>query len=289
MRPAFRNFVIVISFLSLISFSCKKEQKEQLEFDTQSSQDNALAEGVFSDVNNIANQAIQNGALGLTTYRAKITDNSSLMSGCATVTLTPDTSGGGTVTVDFGPSNCLCLDGHYRRGIITFTFTGAYRDSGTVISTVFDNYYVGKNPTLMFKVTGTKTVTNLGHNSSGNLHFSINVTGHLIDADGRTMDWTSVRDREWIAGESTGGISQWGDDEYLITGSAQGINFEGNSFTVNITHALDIDFGCRWIKEGTFELTPSGKPMRTFDYGTGTCDSLATITVNGQSFPVVLR
>ena len=70
MRPEFRNFVIMISFLSILSFSCKKESEQQaLEFDTQTAQDNALAEGVYSDVNNIANQAIKNGSSGLTTYR----------------------------------------------------------------------------------------------------------------------------------------------------------------------------------------------------------------------------
>ena len=277
----------MISFLSLISFSCKKEkEQEALEFDTQTAQDNALAEGVFTDVNNIANQAIKNGTGGLTTYRFQDAE-SSYLSVCATVTITPDSTGtGGLANVDFGSINCMCLDGHYRRGKINFTYTGPYSVSGTVITTSFDNYFVGKDSTRMFKVTGSKTVTNLGHNSNGHTNFSINVVGHLLDAQGRTMDWTSTRGREWISGEST--IS-WQDDEYLISGNANGTNFEGNSFTVNITHALDIDFSCYWIKEGTFDLTPSGKATRTFDYGSGICDNQASVSVNGQTFPVTLR
>lgn len=287
MRPEFRNFVLVISFLSIISFSCKKETEQQaLEFDTQTSQDNALAEGIYTDVNNIANQAIKNGSAGLTTYRFQET-SSSYLSTCATVTITPDSTGtGGVASVDFGSSNCLCLDNHYRRGVIDFTYTGAYSDSGTVITTSFDNYYVGKDTSLMFKVTGSKVVTNNGQNASGHTHFTINVNGHLTDAAGRNMDWTSVRDREWISGEST---LNWQDDEYLITGNAQGTNFEGNSYTMNITQALDIDFSCNWIKEGVFDLTPTGKPTRTFNYGNGTCDNQASITVNGTTFPVTLR
>jgi len=287
MRPGFRNFVLVISFLSLISFSCKKEKEQEvLEFDTQSAQDNALAEGVFNDVNNIANQAIKNGSGGLTTYR--FTDQSAtFLSTCATVTITPDsTVTGGLANVDFGSTNCLCLDGHYRRGVINFTYTGQYGDSGTVITTTFDNYFVGKDTTLMFEVTGSKTVTNFGTNNAGHIYFGIDVDGHIIDSQGRTMDWTSSRFREWIAGEST---LTWLDDEYLITGSANGTNFEGNSYTMNITHALDIDFSCYWIKEGTFDLTPSGKATRTFDYGSGVCDNQASVAVNGQTFPVTLR
>ncbi len=277
----------MISFLSILSFSCKKENEQQaLEFDTQTAQDNALAEGVYSDVNNIANQAIKNGASGLTTYRFRETE-SSLLSVCATVTITPDSTGtGGIASVDFGSIDCLCLDGHYRRGIINFTYTGQYSDSGTVITTSFDNYYVGKDTTRMFNVTGSKTVTNLGQNTSGNIQFSIAVNGHLTDSDGRIMDWTSTRNREWISGSST---LAWQDDEYLITGSGQGTNFEGNSYTMNITHALDIDFSCAWIKEGVFDLTPTGKATRTFDYGDGTCNNQASITVNGTTFPVTLR
>ena len=53
MRPQIRNFVLIICLLSAISFSCKKEQKETLEYDTQTSQDNALAEGTYNDVHNI--------------------------------------------------------------------------------------------------------------------------------------------------------------------------------------------------------------------------------------------
>ncbi len=287
MRPEIRNFILVISFLSVISFSCKKDKETTvLEYDTQTAQDNALAEATFNDVNNIANQAIKNGSAGLTTYRFQETA-SAYMSSCATVTIAPDSSGmGGVATVDFSSTNCLCLDGHYRRGIINFTFTGPYNDSGTVITTSFDNYYVGKDTSYMYKVTGSKTVTNLGLNSSGHMHFNIAVVGHLTDATNRVMDWTSSRGREWIRGEST---LSWVDDEYLITGTDQGTNFEGNSYTVNITHALDIDFSCYWIKEGTFDLTPTGQSTRTLDYGDGTCDNQATITVNGHSFLVILR
>lgn len=287
MRPEFRNFVIVISFLSIISFSCQKDKDQQaLEFDTQTAQDNALAEGAFSDVNNIANQAIKNGASGLTTYRVQ-DGTSTYLSGCATVTITPDSSGtGGVASVDFGSTYCECLDGHYRSGIINFTYTGPYSDSGTVITTSFDNYYVGKDTAHMFKVTGTKTVTNNGQNASRHTHFTIDVNGHLTDATGRNMDWTSTCDREWVAGEST---LTWQDDEYYITGNAQGTNFEGNSYTMSISQALDVDFSCHWIKSGTFNLTPTGKATRTFDYGDGTCDNKASVTVNGTTFPVVLR
>ncbi len=274
--------------LLLALMACKKEKNTELEFDTQTSQDNSLAENTFNDVNNIANQAVENGGSGLTTY--PFADDNSLLSVCATVTITPDSAGsGGSINVDFGSANCLCRDFRYRRGVIHIEYSGAYRDSGTVITTTFNNYYVGRDSSNMFKVTGHKTVTNQGHNANNHLWYTIQVNGQLENRNGQILTWNSVREREWIAGESTTGMNGWLDDQYYIRGSADGTNFEGTAFTVNITKRLWVALDCSYIKEGTFELIPTGKPTRVFDYGDGTCDDDATLTVNNTTFPIKLR
>ena len=103
------------------------------------------------------------------------------------------------------------------------------------------------------------------------------------------MSWTSSRIRTWVSGYTTLGMGGWNDDQYTITGTASGTNFEGNSFTVNITSPIHIDYSCRWIAQGIMELTPTGKATRTLDFGNGTCDNLATVTVNGQTFTITLR
>ncbi len=275
--------VLILNGIILIN-ACKKEKNtEEPEYDTQTAEDNSLAESTFSDINNIANEALENDSLS--SYRLSDPQNT-ILSSCATVTNTPNGSGGGTIIVNFGTTNCLCRDARYRRGTININYSGAYRDSGTIITISFDNYFVGKDSTKMFQVTGTKTVTNNGENADHNLNFSINVNGHLINSNGATMDWSSVRNREWIHGAGT--PLYFLDDEYVITGTASGTNFDGNSFTVTITNGLHIKF-CPYITEGTFELTPTGKPTRTFDYGNGDCDAFATLTVNGRTFNIVMR
>ncbi len=288
-----RNIIVLVVLLIngiFVFFACKKEKQVEVEYDTTTSSDNALAESVFNDANNISSQAVESGSLS--TYKTGNPQNS-FLSSCAQVTVTPDSSGtGGVITVDFGPVNCrcsgvTCSDNRYRRGIINITYTGPYRNPGTVITTTFDNYYVGYDTTNMFQVTGTKTVTNLGMNAANHLNYSISVNGQLRNTAGATMSWTSNRNREWTAGEST--TIDWRDDEYVITGNANGTNFSGNSFTANITSGLHIALNCPYIKQGIFELTPSGKSTRIFDYGNGTCDANATVTVNGSSFPIVLR
>jgi hypothetical protein len=284
-----KMIILIVLFVNgiIVFYACKKEKEpEPVEYDHQSSQDNALAEAIFSDVNNIANQAVEEGTL--TTYKLGEQQNT-ILSTCATVNINPDSTGGGTVTVDFGDYYCKCVDQRYRKGKINITYTGPYATPGSIITTTFDNYYVGLDSNLYkFKVEGTKTVTNNGTNASGNLNFSVNVTGaQITSASGAIMSWTSSRNREWKAGSGT--PVNWTDDEYIITGSASGTNFEGTTYTANITSGLHVALNCRWIKQGVFELTPTGKPTRIFDYGSNTCDDDAIVTVNGTVFPIKLR
>ena len=274
-----------------ILYSCKKEKEEVKEFDTQSSQDNSLAEAAFNDIMEISNQAIQNQSSGLSSYRLKDQENS-LLSNCATVTVTPDSIGpGGNIVVDFGSTPCQCTDYRYRKGIVNVNYTGTYRDSAAVITATLTDYFVGLDSTNMFQVMGTKTVTNKGHNAAGHLWYTINVSGQLKNSSGATMTWNSQRQREWIAGEATTGLTlqDYTDDIYSITGSADGTTFEGQAYTASITQALIVQVGCRWIQSGTFDLTPTGFATRSFDYGSGACDNDATLTVNGATIPIKLR
>ena len=81
-----RITAIVLAVFASIT-ACKKDEKETLDFDYQSAVDNSLAEGIYSDVNNISNQAVENGNTGLATYRTG--EGNGLLSVCATVTVTP--------------------------------------------------------------------------------------------------------------------------------------------------------------------------------------------------------
>jgi len=273
---------------SIVLFNgCKKDKETStpVDSDTETAQDNSLAEGTFNDVDNISNQAVENGN-SLSTYRLR-SGTAGILSSCATVTLTPNSGNpGGTIVVDFGTTACLCNDLRYRKGIINIAYSGMYRDSGTVIGVSFNNYYVGKDVSNMYKVMGTKSITNKGHNTAGHTWFEIQVNGSLLNNSGATMTWNSTRQREWIAGEST--TLNWADDEYMITGSINGTSFHGSSFTINITQALHVALGCRWIEDGKFEFTPAGKPTRYVDYGNGACDNQATVTISGYVFNITL-
>ena len=89
------------------------------------------------------------------------------------------------------------------------------------------------------------------------------------------------------AGEST---LIWSDDVYSITGSASGKSAKGNNFSATITSALIVKLTCKNIVKGTFDFDPgTGKPVRTVDYGDGTCDDVATVTIGSKTYTVHLR
>jgi hypothetical protein len=199
--------------------------------------------------------------------------------GCATVTV--DTfSNPHKITIDFGVANCLCLDGKNRRGKIFRTFTGKYFDQGSVHTITYDNYFIDDN-----QLKGIKTVANTGANLAGNLVFTITTLDTLVKANGAgTVSWSSNRTREMVSGYGT---PIWGDDKYKVTGTASGVRANGFTWSANITKALEIDHSCKYrIVAGEVQMQPQGKALRTLDYGSGTCDNQAVVTINNKTFNI---
>jgi hypothetical protein len=272
--------VLLLSASALLFTGCRKDEEE--DNDTSAAGDNAFAESTFNDVTNMADEAGFTGSVS--NYR--IGSQDALLSACATVyfdslnTADPD-----TLRINFGSTNCTCNDGRQRRGEVVVVYSGHYRDSASTHTFSFNNYFVNDN-----EVRGTKTVTNLGHNTAGNLVYDINVNGSIVLSNNAgIVTWTSQRRREWTQGEST---MIWSDDVYSVTGSASGTGANGHTYNVQITSPLirNMSIGCRrHFVQGTFELTPDNKPMRTVDFGTGACDDVATVTINNNTFTIHLR
>lgn len=274
---------LMAAFAVSVCFTACKKNADKSESETAPAQDNSFAESSYNDVNTMVDFSASAGtnfsfrvAAGGSTVREE-----TILGGCGTVTI--DTvSATRAISINFGTTNCLCVDGRNRRGKINATWTGRYRDSNTVIAITYDNYYVDDN-----QIKGTHKTTNLGRNTAGHLVYKVEVNGQIIKANaGGTATWTSTRQREWVAGAST--PLNLLDDTYSITGSASGTTAAGTSYTINITKPLVRNMTCRWFESGTVEVTPSGVATRTLDYGTTGCDANATVTVGSLTFNIVL-
>jgi hypothetical protein len=261
--------------------SCKKKDTDEQDKDTSSAYDQSLASTTVNDMTSISDEAGK--TYSVSSFKTENTEGLLSVS-CATITL--DTlAAAKTITVNFGTTNCICLDGRSRRGSLIISFTGRYRDSLTLITVSPQNYFVNDN-----QVTGYKTIKNKGHNAANHLVYEVNANIQIIKANGAgTISWQSTRQREWINGESS---PSWLDDIYSITGNASGTSANGNSFTSIITSPLirNMALGCRrHFTQGVLEHSPSGKATRYINYGNGACDDQAVVTINGTSYTITLQ
>jgi hypothetical protein len=274
-----KNIIFKGLFVSMIGLaamqSCKKDSASVAD-DITETMDNSAMEGAHNDVDNLADEAQTNSSVS--NYR--LNSENSLLSSCATVT---NDTVAKLITIDFGSTNCLCKDGRYRRGKILVQYSGRWRTVGASQNISFDNYYVNDN-----RLLGTKSRTFKGPDGNGNYYWDVIVNGLMIPSGTTdTVRWNSTRTVTWIQGYNTPLVR--GDDVFTIDGSALFTGRDGLNRTINITKSLRKEVGCRWIVSGTMTITRSDKPTRTLDYGNGSCDAEATVTVNGNSRQITLR
>lgn len=249
--------------LPLFFLSCRKEKEV---IDNTTASDNNTAENYFSDMFKVVDEVSAN------------TDGIRDISiGCIDTIIVDTTSTPRRITIDFGTDNCTGYDLRVRKGKIHVTYTGRYRETGTVITVTPENFSVDG-----FQLSGSKTITNQGPNTNGQISFDINVQGSLTaPANAYTISWNSQRTRTWVTGADTPTI--W-DDEYLITGSATGTNRLGQNYSMTITEALRAVVGCRWIVSGRVQLTPANAQVRTINFGNGDCNGGFTVEVGDETF-----
>jgi len=137
-----------------------------------------------------------------------------------------------------------------------------------------------------YKVEGTKSITYRGENLSGNRNWDISVVdGVITTPDGETILWESERNNELISGAND--WDPW-NNVYSITGMANGTNTSGRDYTAEIIKALIVKIGCLYVTEGVLEIQPEDLKVRSIDYGDGTCDRKAEVTIGKRTYDVNL-
>lgn len=274
---------LLVSGLSFGISSCKKDEavvdasddisltKEQLAAEAMVEEMEIMAE----DVMDITMDSIKGPAMG---------PKPPHWGPCATITIVPFDSitWPKTITVDFGPVNCLCNDGKYRRGQIVTIASAPPMDSLSTRITNSINYYVNDH-----LVEGTRTSSNLGHINGMLTHTNSLLNGKITRPNGDSSTMNAQHTRVFAAGESTPYPVIY-DDVWLLSGSKSGTMFNGTSYSMTITNPLEIPRACSWIVSGTKEMQRGNKPLRTIDFGNGSCDNIATVTVNGVTQTIYL-
>jgi hypothetical protein len=270
-----KKILITLSILTVILYGCKDEgvvNNPDL-VSTQATQDHLMAEKIFNDIGRV----VEDGFM----------DNDENKN-CPSYTLiNTNTTDQDTMIIDYGNGNPDCLSySNLKRGKIIIIYTGKYRDSLSVMTATIDNYHVNNN-----LVQGERIVANQGRDIvSKNMRFTINVNNASINTSNGTINWESERFREWTEGSTT--FFNIFDDKYRITGTASGNAVNGNAFTMEITDTLNVDLGCLpscVIKSGKAKITPNGYTDRIINYGDSLCDCNFDVTINGNTYPIVVN
>lgn len=266
-------FILLMAILGFTVTSCQKTKLLE-ESTVNAADDAAFSETLFDDV--FASLEIATSIAENTLKSASITDTCPLI----TVTFPGDLAWPRNVVIDYG-EGCTGLNDIVRSGKIIISVSGPRRETGSVRTLTFDNYYCNG-----VKIEGTKSIENMGPNNAGNVVFSVTLTdGKITLPDGRFIERESVREREYVSGYST--INPW-DDECMITGSATGVNLDGLSYTHTITSALYWKAVCRFIVSGTIKFEVEGIEPFDLDYGDGECDAKAILTRGDETREITL-
>jgi len=292
-RPVKTTFKLIAMVAVVSLVSCKKDAT------TSSSNSNAAsmsdsstaADNAYYDVLNTAlvgssdNMSVWSSStarVGRTTTMSTGSISTAPL-GCAIYTIDdsiPD-SYPKTLTLNFG-TGCTSADGIERSGIIIYHFTGPILVPGDTVTASFENYKVNGygiqgSYTIINKsstqepIKFTTLVTNgiVTYPNETNYHYSHNKTYTLTSGFATPLDIT--------------------DDVYSITGNSAFSTSGGSSLVFNATTPLVKAISCHNVSAGVVAFTYDDAVSGTIDFGDGTCDNLATVTVGNIHRTIILR
>jgi len=267
-----KKFLALLSIPSVFFLaSCQKDQNEpDPEFETtfNMSKDQAISESINDDATVIFFDA----SVGSGFYRVDGNAETSGILSCATVTVNPQNSFPKTIVIDFG-NGCTSVDGISRSGKINITLSDYVHNPGATAVMTFENY-----ATAGYKVEGTITWTNTS--TANGISWTRQVTNGKLTDPSTGYYWLheGTKNVTQTAGANT--PTNLLDDVYSITGSHTVTNPAGKTRTVTITEALEKKTTCHNVTKGKVKIQAQTH-FAILDYGDGTCDNLATVTIDG--------
>jgi hypothetical protein len=266
--------------------SCSKDNSGNISSkDVAAAQDEVYADALYEEVDNTVVSSISSLDLsGFSNLKSATNDSDD----CMTIRIDhPDSvSFPKVATLDFG-EGCTRIfknDTITLKGQIIVTITDRWFVEGSRHVVTFNNFSING-----VKLEGTRTITNLGLNDKNHFELGIVLTGgKVIFSDTAILTRESNHVREWIRGFNPK------NDTILVTGSASGVNIQGEHYERVITSPLVLvrcqEFQWRWaIVKGTMQITNSVSGVSTIDYTSNGCEGSVVLSKNGLHMNMPFR
>jgi len=258
----------------LFLMSCETDKEETVDVNfsaentTRAAQTDNVAEGTLNIMENayVENEEFPNPGR-----------NISMFPSCTIITIITN-GNGGTIILDFGDS-CQLNNGAIVSGKINLVF-GAIISGTRTINYTFENYTYNGNG-----VSGGGEIFRQIANSNGNPQSTVNES---IIISFPNTNFTAARDGfrvvEWVEGVGSG---TWSDNVYEISGNWV-TNFSNGFYrTGEVTQVLVRKLSCPYLVSGKL-LIEQENLVGEFNWGNGECDNLATLTINGREYQIIL-
>jgi len=232
-----------------------------------------IAERAYSQVFNIFFMVVSDSVL-------KTTGSNTVFGAVCTY---QDTNGI-VYVIDYGEYYNQCPDGKDRKGTITATLDKDFTEVGAIATLSFSEYVVDD---LM--LSGDNTISNSGMDVS-----MLQTYEHIVPAATVTFydsvshgnyQWGSSKMFTWAEGMGT--PTFFDDDVFELSGSSNGKDLNGVSFSCLTEESLGNYFNCRWIRTGrTYISTPDLDVQNGYiDYiGEESCTNQVIYYFNGNPF-----
>lgn len=296
---------------TLFFVGCHKKETTEVDNETQSAVDNAVADQEYAAIVPTANSHAINtkGAGGV--------GRSSSMSPCDTLKwlnrATADTlpihmlpNGNYSIApvyeLDLALASSACTgtngsftDGKIRVGKWNIRITAPLRNPNSqMILKLIGHKTIDATPTKTTTISyscDSIVVTTVASSSVAPYPFityNIKLTGGLCQTAAWVIKYNFDRT---ITTYPKGDATSAEDPITYVFGTASGVNRQSRAFNVNIpsTTPLVKRKSCQYVQKGIMDLTPDGFKTRTVDFGNGTCDDDATFTVNGNTVAFKLK
>jgi hypothetical protein len=269
--------------VSVLAVSCKKAKEaiDEVQTTIEVSGNLAISENLTADTYDVLQEAVvDKNLMGARTE--EVFQTTQTLS-CATVTATgsfPNKS----IIIDFGTAGCTSPNGIFRKGKINIILTDSLRKPGSIATITFDNYVVNA-----FKKEGTIIWTNTSVINSGTRSWNRKVNNGKITNTATNKYWNFISDVNLTqtAGILTPNILI--DDIHTLNGTQTVTNMTGQSRSLTTQTSLQKKAICANVDQGILKVQGPNH-FALIDYGNGTCDNQATVSVDGRpSTTITLR
>jgi hypothetical protein len=291
MNKLFRTLVLLsLSLVVITAASCKKRATSVADEElpeatqTESSADNSQADEmqthvytvVHTEVSNVEEQSFKTGGSQLPSDK------------CASIYISWDSTMLNsikhkyvdTMIIDYGQVAGCTWGGRTKKGRVIITKKCKMSDVGCKITAVLDSFYVDD-----YRVKGTATLENQGYTIAElTLHTILN-DGKIISPDNKFASFTTDRYYKISPGNNRTIIN--------VFGTSDGVNHLGETYSATVTpeQALMFIDDCKYPHKGIVTITSPGSPAVEVDFsgGTGACDNLAVVKINGTKYKQTLK